>query len=207
MKTKTKIVISFLEQEKYAPEKYATITEIARRIRADYRITHTTVQQLLADNVLCMTKVGNSSVCTLNKRYMGIEILAAETERRHRVMRIQNIKKLWEDVANRVGSSHFTLLLYGAYARGEENKFSDINLLFISNEQDFSKKVDAALFDIPLRVHTTVVTEAQFLSLANSVNPSSTVKEVVRQNIILHGIESFYLLQRQIRGSAIQPLS
>jgi DNA-binding transcriptional ArsR family regulator len=193
MKTKKKIVVSFLDRK--TP---ATITEISKRIRADYRITHTAVQLLLADNVLCMTKVGNSSLCTLNRRYTGVEIVTAEQERRSRVMRNQNIKKLWEDIAYRVGSSHFTLLLHGAYAQEEANKFSDINLLFISNEQDFSKKVAAALFDIPLRVHTTVLTEEQFVSLAHEAD--SPIAQAVQHNIILHGIESFYLLQRRLRG-------
>jgi predicted transcriptional regulator len=188
MKTKTKIIVSFLEHTEPA-----TIKELSKRIKADYRITHTAAQQLIEDGVVQMKKVGNSSLCNLHPAYFGRELYLAEDMRRQTAFQDKNMSKLCADILRRIGTSHFTLLLYGDYARRTATKFSDINLLFISNDAGFPKKVDALLADVPLRVHTTTVTENMFHTMRRAAD-QNVVKEVVRHNVILHGIESYYAL-------------
>jgi len=66
MKTENKIISLFIEEK--TPK---TIREISKKIKSDYRITHTATQRLLEKNILISKRIGKSSLCELNKLYYG----------------------------------------------------------------------------------------------------------------------------------------
>jgi hypothetical protein len=182
MKTKTKIVKMFIE----ARDTF-TIKDISKKIRADYRITHTAVQHLLRDDVLQSKRVASGVLCSLNSSYFGIEILRAEEERRQQVLQNVNVARLRRDVLEKAGTSLFVLLLYGPYAHNKQTAFSDMHLLFISNDAQVKKNIAHALSLIPLRVDAQVVSEKEWKDAQ-----LGAVKDAQEHNVILHGIESYY---------------
>jgi predicted DNA-binding transcriptional regulator len=182
MKTKTKIVKMLIE----AQDTF-TIKDISKNIHADYRITHTAVHHLLRDNVLESRRVASGMLCSLNSSYFGIEILRAEEERRQQVLQNLNVARLRKDMLKKVGTSLFILLLYGPYARNKQTPFSDMHLLFISNDAQVKKNIAHALSLIPLRVDAQVVSEKEWKDAQ-----LGSVKDAQKHNVILHGIESHY---------------
>lgn len=174
MKTKTKILKAFLENKEAK-----TIKEVSKTIKADYRITHTAVQQLLNQKILLLRKVGNNSLCSLNPDYYGTEIYQAEEERKQAVLQDRNINLLHQEIMNKINASHFTFLLLSA------KKPLPINLFFISNEANVKKKIQEIISLIPLQIEAEVVTEEEFKRKGLSGGSA----------IILYGIESYYALK------------
>lgn len=174
MKTKIKVIKAFLESHESL-----TIKDISKRIQADYRITHTAVQQLLNQNLLLLRKIGNNSLCSLNPNYYGIEIYQAEEERKNKILQNKNINLLHREIMGKIGARHFTFLLFLT------KNPSLINLFFISNEANVKKKIQEIISLIPLQIEAEVVTEEEFKR-----------KDLVnKEAIILHGIESYYALK------------
>jgi hypothetical protein len=171
MKTKTKIIRSFLENNEAK-----TIKEISQVIKSDYRITHIATQRLLKDKVLLSKKVGSATLCYINTSYHGKEIYLAEEERKQNLFKNQNIKQLYHDLMKKLNNHLFIMTLI-------KSKTPEINLLFISNEINFKNKVNEILSLIPLHTNATFMTIEEFKK-----NPPQI-------STILHNIESYYFLK------------
>lgn len=189
MKTENKIIKAFLPENKNM-----TIRQITKKIKADYRITHTAVQRLIKKNILTKEVIGKSSLCRLNEKYYGSEIYQAEEERKNQLLRNKDLKILYKDVIEKIDTSFFIFLLFGSYVNGTKTKHSDIDLMFISNMKNFEDRVHNVLSLLPLKIHALVFTEEQFKSMIDS-KEFNVGKEALKNYIILYGIENFYRLK------------
>jgi len=189
MKTNIKIIKALIEDKK--PQ---TIRELSKRIKADYKITYLGVQQLIAKKIILFKKVGKSTSCNLNPSFYGPEIHQAEEERKENILRNKDLRQLYKEITDKVKTSFFILLLFGSYAKGNQTKSSDIDLMFISNEKGFDDKIHTFLSLLPLKTHSLTFTEKEFREMAES-KKLSVVKEALENNIILYGIENFYKLK------------
>ena len=188
MKTKTKIIKLFIENQK--PK---TIREIAKQIKADYRITYIATQRLIDQNTLKKQTVGKSSLCSLKKSHYSFEIYKAEDERRQEILKNKNLKVLYKEITTKIHSSFFIFLLFGSYAKNKQTKSSDIDLLFISNEKDFETKISDIISLFPLKIHALVFSEEEFIRMKDA-KKSNVIQEAIKNNIILFGIENYYNL-------------
>ena len=194
MKTKIKIIKSFLEDRK--PK---TIREIAKSIHADYKITYTAAQRLIEQNILTIQTVGKSSWCGLNAPYYGLEIDHAEKERTENFLANSSLRQLYTEIMAKVDTSFFILILFGSYAKGQATKSSDIDLLFIVNDKEFEGKIHNILSLLPLKIHALVFTEEEFIRMKNA-QKTNVVHEIIEKNIILYGIEAYYQLKKTERA-------
>jgi hypothetical protein len=180
MKTKTKIIRAFLEDNTSLENNTSmTIKDISKAIKADYRITHTATQRLLESQVLLSKRVGSANLCQLNPKYFGIEIIRAEEDRKNILLQDKNLKQLHKDIISKLDTTLYVLLL------NSKKGLPEINLLFISNELNFKKKVQQILDSIPLRTKATILTENEF----------KQTKHQYQNKIVLHNLESYYLLK------------
>lgn len=189
MKTEIKIVRHFVENNK--PK---TIREIAQQIKADYKITYVAIQRLIKKKVIKVQTVGKSSLCKLDEKHYGIEIYKAENERRDEILKNKNLNQLYKEIMSKVKTSFFVLLLFGSYAKGKHTKSSDIDLLIISDENDFESKISDILSLLPLKTHAIVFTEEEFVRMRDS-KKLNVIQEAIESNIILYGIETYYRLK------------
>ena len=127
MKTELKIIRNFIENKNAK-----TIREIAKGIKADYKIPHIAVQRLISKKIITRKIIGKSSLCSLNEKYFGTKIYEAEDERREEIFKNKNINQLYKEIMSKVKTSSFVLLLFGSYAKGNARKNSDIDVAVIS---------------------------------------------------------------------------
>ena len=189
MQTELKIIKYFIENKK--PK---TIREIAKQIKADYKITHTATQRLIQKNILQAQTIGKSSLCLLNEKYFGIEVYKAEDERKEEIFKNKNINQLYKEIMSKVKTGSFILLLFGSYAKRKQTKSSDIDLLLVSNESGFESKISDILSLLPLKTHALVFTEEEFIRMKDS-KKSNVIQEAIESNIILYGIEAYYRIK------------
>ena len=84
--------------------------------------------------------------------------------------------------------------MFGSYAKKTQTKHSDIDLLFIvpdSEEERMEKEIQTITRLLPLNLHTNIFTETDFKHMKNS-KEITVGSEAMKNNIILHGIETYY---------------
>ncbi len=189
MKTENKIVKLFIEEKE--PK---TIREIAQRIGADYKITHIATQRLLGKRILLSKVVGKSVLCELDCSCFCFEIYRAENERREELLRNSDVKQVFKEVMSKVRSNFFIFLIFGSYAKKRQIKSSDLDIMFVSNENGFEKRVDELMSLLPIKTHALVFSEKEFVRMKDS-KKSNVVKEAIENNVLLYGIENYYRLK------------
>jgi|SRR3989344_2090244 len=189
METENKIINLFIEEN--IPK---TIREISKKIKSDYKITHTATQRLLEKSMLISKKIGQSSLCELNNSFYSSDIYAVENKRKEDLLKNKNLKQLYQEVITKIESVFFIFTIFGSYASRKQTKSSDIDILFVSNEQGFEEKVSNILSLLPIKTHPFVFTEDEFIRMKDS-KKSNIIKEMIKNNIILYGVENYYRLK------------
>lgn len=190
METENKIIKYLIEMKKEM-----IIRELAKAIGADYKIVHTAVNRLIVKGVLDSKKIGKSIQVRFSGR-LSKEVIEVEYERRKRMLQNKSISLLVDTIKEKIMTVNFILLLFGSYAKGNQNKNSDIDLMFIVNDKRIEKRIEEAISILPLKTHLLVFTEEQFVSMKNS-RELNVVKEAIKNNVILYSIEQYYELINQ----------
>lgn len=187
MKTEIKVIKTLIEN------KALTIRGISKKISSDYKITYDASQNLINKKIISVETIGKSSLCKLSNKF-NLEIYQAEEERKLELLRNSDLNQLYKELSSKIKTSFFILLIFGSYAKHKQNKHSDIDLLFISNEKDFEKDTDNILSLLPLKTHSFVFTEDEFIKMRDS-REGNVGKEAMDNYIILYGIENYYRLK------------
>ncbi|MFT4250574.1 MAG: nucleotidyltransferase domain-containing protein [Candidatus Woesearchaeota archaeon] len=188
MRTSIKILKEFLTNPH--PK---TIREIAQAINADYKITHTATTRLIQKNILTTTTVGASTLCQRNTNYWGAEIYQAEHERTQKKLTNRNLAEITKHITKNTPTTFYVAILFGSYANNTQNKHSDIDILFITNQEEFEKTIQQTLQTLPQNIHAITLTQKEYTRMKN--NPEKTVvTEATKNYIILHGIEAYHQL-------------
>ena len=189
METENKIINLFIEEN--TPK---TIREISKKIKSDYKITHTAAQRLLKRRIILSKKIGQSSLCELNNLFYGSEIYVAENKRKDNLLINKNLKQLYQEITSKINTIFFIFIIFGSYSKGEQTKSSDIDLLFVSNEKKFEENISNILSLLPIKTHAFVFTEEEFIRMKDS-KKSNVVKEMIKSNVILYRVENYYRLK------------
>lgn len=189
MKTENKIIKKMIEKKE--PK---TIREISKEIKSDYKITHTAVKKLEHKKIIMVKTAGKSTLCELNPLYYGAEIYMAENERKEALLKNKNISMLFKEISAKIKSSFFIFLVFGSYAKHNQTRTSDIDIMLISNDNKLEEKISGIISVLPIQIHPLVFTEKEFVSMKDS-KEANVVKEAVKDNIILYGTEQFYRLK------------
>ncbi|HII15762.1 MAG TPA: nucleotidyltransferase domain-containing protein [Nanoarchaeota archaeon] len=189
MKTEIKAIKALIGQEAM------TIREIARKIKADYRITHTAVKLLSKKGAISLKKAGGSLLCELNKGYRGIEIMQAEEERKAAFLKNKDMMAIYKEIMSNAKSSFFVMLVFGSYAKGSQTKHSDIDIMLVSNDGKLKESIREIISAIPLKIHLIPFSEEEFKRMYFSLE-SNIAKEAAKDYIILHGAEQFYEMMK-----------
>ncbi|EFK96339.1 protein containing Nucleotidyltransferase domain [sediment metagenome] len=189
METEKKIIKLFIEEKQPF-----TIREISKKIKSDYKITYTAVKRLLEKEILASKVIGKSILCELNNNYFGTMLYEVENDRKKSLLKNKNLKQLYQELMSKIDSSFFILVVFGSYAKNLNTKSSDIDFLFVSNEKDFEEKITNIFSLIPLKTHFLVLTQEDFIRMKDS-KKSNVVKEIIKNNVILFGIENYYRLK------------
>ena len=185
MKTQIKIIKYLLENK----ERHISIRKISKKLKIDYKNTYEVVKRLAEGNTVKIEKIGKSNIISLNKKLTPL-IFEAEAERRNLLLKNKNLKIL----CNKLSSLQFPLiaLIFGSYAKRTNTKNSDIDLMIIS-ESNREKQIEQTISVLPLDIHVSFFTPEEFTSMLKS-REFTVVSEVIKNNIILIGIEDYYRL-------------
>lgn len=165
-----------------------TIRKISETLKINYRIAHERTGVLEKEGLIKITKTGNSKICEFADKFNS-KVYEAEFERREDLFKKN---KDFIVLRNRLAELNFVFvaLVFGSHAKGTENKHSDIDILTIGGDE---KAIKANLSLWPEKVHLTAVTCDDFITMAKD-REFTAVREAIKNNIILIGIEEYYRL-------------
>ncbi len=164
-----------------------TIKKIAEALKINYRIAYEQVIKLEKENLLRITKVGNSKICEFTGNFNS-KVFEAEYLRREELFK----NKDFLIICNRLAELKFPFiaLLFGSQAKGTANKYADIDILTIGGDE---KEIKATISILPDKIHLTAINYESFVQMAKSKG-FTVVSEALKSNIILIGIEEYYRL-------------
>ena len=163
------------------------IRMISKELEMDYKNTYTIIKKLEKQGVISLQRFGNTLNCTLVKKNHPL-IFRAEYERRDETFKKRYLRVLYDHL-NQIPSL-FIALLFGSHASLKASKGSDIDLMIISDAET-QRQAEKATSLLPLDIHLCAMTTKEFITSLKTTE-FNVVKEAVKNNIILIGIEDYY---------------
>ena len=175
-----------------------TITDIAKGLNKDYKNIYTLIKKMSEENILQIEKIGNSNIVTPIKK-ANPQFFSAEYSRREDILKNRNIKNIF-NILKRVYYPRI-ILLFGSYVKNNYTKHSDIDLMVICDEK-YHAKIERKLNLLPIDIHSVFLNFEEFKKSALS-KEFTVVSETLKQNIILNGIENYYLCLEELKNNSL----
>ncbi len=155
--------------------------------------TYSTLKKLTKQEILKEEKAGNVTLYSLNTT-MKAQAYAAMTAQHtawSKGLPYEDITK----IAEKIPTSHYTLLITGSYANGKQIQKSDIDLVIICGDAEEPKRILAEIrhgceLSIP-KMHPFVFKESEFTQMLKE-RKDNYGKEIAKNNLILYGGDAYY---------------
>jgi predicted nucleotidyltransferase len=168
-------------------EKTYSIRQISIQRKINYKSAYEGLMALEREGIVILKNLGNTTLCSFAGRF-NASVFLVEDERRRDLLKDRNFQVLYNRLAKHKGQ--FILMLFGSFAKGQQTKGSDIDLLLISDDP---KPIQTQVNLLPLKIHLTHVSYRDFDSMLRT-KEFTVVSEAVKHNILLFGIEDYYRL-------------
>lgn len=190
MKDRNVDIVKYLIENK---DKELNISSISKAIKMDYKNAFEIVKRLEKECFIKLRKFGPSNKVEIIEIINPL-IFEAEYIRRNEILKNKNILVMLDQIRKDIESSTYVLLLFGSYAKKNQTKNSDIDIMFITPDElddKFEKRIHQTIRLLPLPIHHMVFSESQFIDMIKA-KEFNVGKEAMKNNIILYGIESYY---------------
>ncbi|MDD4878025.1 MAG: nucleotidyltransferase domain-containing protein [Candidatus Nanoarchaeia archaeon] len=172
------------------------IREISRNTKTDYKNTYSIVQKLVKKGVLLKRRQANLDLCSLNLKGDFGEICFVEAMRA-RIFRAKHrmINEFFNAAMEKARYMHYSIVVFGSFAKGKETKSSDLDILVIAPEKSAAEEIvrilNAESVTIAAGIHAMAISTSDFISNLADKKPN-VITEAFKSHIIITGAESFY---------------
>lgn len=183
-----------------------TIKDIANNLKTDYKNTHNAVERLFKWGVIKKERIGNYNICRPNYsnedtvEYLkehNFHVKVKSFRNKHPTeynILTQTIEKSMEEGDI---TPIFICFVFGSYAKNEEKKDSDIDVLFITHipyfKREFKKIINKINAPYQKKFHIESQAIKDFIRDLKEKNKVSIATEVYKQlPIVLHGDDIFF---------------
>jgi len=118
-----------------------TISEISRRLDIGYRPAYNHISEMEKEGIINVLKIGNAKQCKLNLENTKTRHLLQELDiirKEELYNKNQKFKTILESIISKLTEKYLSeilsIVLFGSYAKGNANKQSDIDLMFIVDD-------------------------------------------------------------------------
>lgn len=177
-------------------EKSFTIKKAAEALKINYKIVYGEITKLEKEELIKIAKHGNAKVCVFNYKYHS-KIVEIEEIRKQELFKNKDIKLIYSRIKE-AKSPFYCLVLFGSYANKTNQKGSDIDLCLIADNEKINKEVQSMLSITPMNIHLQDFSSEHFLLMLKS-REVTVGNEIVKKNVILHGIENFYEMVNNVK--------
>lgn len=166
------------------------ISKISKYSKIGYKNTYQILKRLNKKNLVKFETFGRNKKCILNIKANPL-IFETEFARSKKLLsKNKNLKVLFNKLKGL--EFPFLALIFGSYAKGKAAKHSDIDILTVSEDKR-KRNINEIFQMFPMDFHLTQINFEEFCTMLKS-KEFSVVSEAVKYNVILLGIETYYLL-------------
>lgn len=160
-------------------------------IVTDYKNTYNIVNELQPE-IISKEKIGNTSLIKLNL-VPNQKIYSVEEKRTLEFLeKNKQIQLVAKDIQS-MNYPFFIVLVFGSFVKNTNTKKSDIDICIICDDAKKKEKLISTLKLLPFPLEMHEFTTKEFESMLNK-KEQNLGKEIVKNNIILYGIENYYHL-------------
>ncbi len=192
MKNNLTVLKLFVENK----DKTFTIKKASEILKINYRIVYEEIIKLEKEELIKITRQGNSKVCEFNYKFSS-KIVEIEEKRKEELFKNKDIQLVFNRIKE-VKNPFYNLLLFGSYANKSNQKGSDIDLCLITDNHEINKEINSILSITPINIHLQEFTSKQVISMLKS-KEFNVGNEIIKNNLILHNIETFYELVNNVK--------
>ncbi|MFH1439146.1 MAG: nucleotidyltransferase domain-containing protein [Candidatus Woesearchaeota archaeon] len=178
------------------PFKDYSVRQISKRIKSSYALTHESIRSLIDKDMITARKIGNSLVCKANLSADTGLLAISSLINSKKFMKTNRFSFVIDNLKNKLDNLLYVMILFGSHAKGTATKKSDIDLLFVvQNEQDIEKikkRIKSVLSLTNEKVDFDAITTEWLIKMFEDRH--SIGREVLEGSIILHGAEQYYSL-------------
>jgi len=169
-----------------------SIMQASGAIVVDYKNTYNAVNELQASGAIVKGVMGNTNPIKINLM-PNPEIFSVEGKRTEEFLsKNPRIRLIHEDIKE-ISYPFMIVLVFGSYAKGKSALSSDIDICIISDNKAKTKKLIESLSLSSLKLEIQDFTTDEFISMIEK-KQNNLGHEIIKNNIILYGIENYYNL-------------
>jgi predicted nucleotidyltransferase len=187
-----KILASF-----FPSTKGYTTREIEIKSGYSHERVYTTLMNLVKQGYLIKRKAGKTYIFRLNlQKDLLLPYLYFQTEQKENFLNSVTpfVRNALNEFIEKIGSSDLvSVVIFGSYAKGEQRKESDIDVLCVTRKKyDIDKVALSLRHKYDKRITPVVVLFEDFPNMKRD-NPTF-YNELMEFGIVLYGVEAFYRL-------------
>ena len=179
-----KIIELFLENGN-EPLSGAQVIEL---LKCDFKTGYKYLAKMTDLNLLYKKGLGKSYAYTFTGIYHPF-VAMAQQNRLFKALKQSEVSSA-NIALKRVKPPLFIALLFGSRAKGTHKSTSDVDLCIITDEKT-QKEITSQIDLLPFKIHLLTFTQTEFMQML-SVRKDNVAHEIVKNNVIFHGIDSFY---------------
>jgi predicted nucleotidyltransferase len=163
----------------------------SRAIVVDYKNTYNIVDYFQPD-IISKEKVGNTNLIKI-KHIPNQEIFAVERKRAIQFLKDNKQLELVKLDIENINYPFLIVLVFGSYVKKTQTKKSDIDLCILCDNKEKIKELLSKLELLPLKLEIHEFSTNEFEQMLKT-KEENVGKEIVKNNIIIYGIENYYNL-------------
>ena len=182
-----------------------TISEISRRLDIGYRPAYNHINEMGKEGIINVLKIGNAKQCKLNLENTKTRHLLQELDiirKEELYNKNQKFKTILESIISKLTEKYLSeilsIVLFGSYAKGNANKQSDIDLMFIVddlNDKNLRESIERECASIHyshnIKISPLITNIEEFKKMLKE-KELNVGKEIREFGISLYGHEIFW---------------
>jgi len=187
LRPKEKLIKALIENK--SPQ---SIMALSGSAVLDYKNTYNYVGDLTASGAIVQEAMGNTNLIKLNLS-PNQEIFSVEEKRTQEFLEKNPKLNVIKSYIKEINYPFMIVLIFGSFAKGKNTSSSDIDLCIISDNKEKIKELWRMLNLLSLKIEIQEFTTKEFISMIEK-RQINLGHEIVKNNIILYGIENYYNL-------------
>lgn len=193
----TKNEIEIINSFRKNPFLKLSILQLMKTLKSkSYQRIHESVKALEKDKILKITKQGNSNQIELQLSPNSLSHLSFFDEQQAIKSKIPHFEK----IVSLKEVSYYLVIVAGSYAKGTQNKSSDLDLVvFIPDNEkpiDVQKLIENLTLSFHPKIHLYVLNNKDFIEMLTD-KKENYGKEIFKNHIIIKNAHIFYELLKE----------
>jgi len=172
-----------------------TIKEIAEKIKQNYSIVYSALQNLYENKFLVKDKHKNFS---LNYKENHKDLAYIESLRAEEFLKKhKDIALFIDEIIKKINLGFFNLLLFGSFVEGKQKKRSDIDILMIIENLEDIEKIEKQIKNISEKYGNfdcNVISKESVKEMLTKREKLNVINETLNKHILFFGAEDYYRL-------------